>query len=682
MILEQMIEELTETLRTRVLITFGHVVDRVLLQTPPKLAMGDLATPLCLELAKALKRKPRELAEALANGLQLPTFVQSVTVEGAGYLNFRFDRGAFTAQHIRTLMTPPRIDGERVIVEHTNINPNKAAHIGHIRNAVLGDTYVRCMKWLGNRVETQNYIDDTGVQVADVVVAFEHLDEVGGRTIPELRDIEAVNIGTIEQLIGRQDGRSFDYVCWDLYSRMASYYQANPESQQWRRDTLHKIEQHEGETAQLAAVIARAIVRRHIATMLRLGIQYDLLPKESDIIRMQFWSRAFELLKQSGAIVYEKEGKAAGCWVMKLGETSQFEGMDEPDKILVRSNGTVTYTGKDIAYQLWKLGLLDRTFNYRLFEKYPDGHPLWETTSDNSDAAPGAPHFGGATKVVNVIDTRQAYLQKVVKEGLRLLGHDKAADNSIHFSYEMVALTPETAKILGMELSAEDQARAYVEMSGRKGLGVKADDLIDELTAKAAESVRKTAAARAGDESAEPSQHDESIEATNDLGRQIAIAALRYFMLKYGRNKVIAFDFNEALTFEGDSGPYLQYSTVRVENIFRKMRDRGIDPKIDDDSVDRLTLDEGLTDDMWELVRLSAETASVVRRATDSLELSVITHHLFVMAQKFNSFYHKYQILNEPDAGERQRRAVCAEIFRRTMKGSLELLGIPTPSRM
>ncbi|MGZ8852315.1 MAG: arginine--tRNA ligase domain-containing protein, partial [Thermoanaerobaculia bacterium] len=539
-------------------------------------------------------------------------------------------------------------------VEHTNINPNKAAHIGHIRNAVLGDTLVRCLKWLGHRVETQNYIDDTGVQVADVVVGFEHLLKEGVEQVQ--KRIADPNV-------------PFDYFCWDLYSKMTSYYAEHPEAQQWRGDTLHRVEQGQGETARLAALISRAIVRRHAATMLRLDIEYDLLPKESDIIRLHFWDRAFELLKEAGAVVFETEGKHKGCWVMKLSDTAEFEGMDEPDKILVRSNGPVTYTGKDIAYQLWKFGLLDRTFNYRDFLKYADGRILWETTT--GEGSPAAPKFGGAKRVYNVIDTRQAYLQKVVKEGLRLLHHERQAENSIHFSYEMVALTPATAKALGMEIAAEDEGRAYVEMSGRKGLGVKADDLLNTLEQKATEAVRE------GTKSEGLSDEEMRV-----LGREVAIAALRYFMLKFGRNKVIAFDFGEALTFEGDSGPYLQYSTVRVQNIFRKMKERGVEPMIGDKELDRLTLNEGITDEMWELVRHSANLPSSIRRAVDSLELSVVTHDLLELAQKFNSFYHRYPIMNEKNDNERQRRAVCAEIFRRTMVGALALLGIPVPDRM
>ena len=654
MIVEQIVEQLTDTLRTRVLTLFGHAVDRVVLQSPPKLSMGDLATPLCLELAKALKRKPREIAETLAKDFPLPLFVQSVTIEGPGYLNFRFDRGAFAVAHMQSVMAPVTRAGERVIVEHTNINPNKAAHIGHLRNAVLGDTLVRCSKWLGEHVETQNYIDDTGVQVADVVVAFEHLLQEG--------------IAEVQKRIDDPKVR-FDYFCWDLYSQMANYYLDHPEAEQWRKETLHRIEQREGDTAKLAALISRAIVHRHVATMLRLGVEYDVLPKESDIIALHFWDRAFELLKKSGAVIHEREGKHKGCWVMKLEGTADFEGMDEPDKILVRSNGTVTYTGKDIAYQLWKFGLLDRTFNYRKFSTYPDGRILWETTA--VEGSPEAPKFGNAQRVVNVIDVRQAYLQRVVREGLWLLGHKREAENSIHFAYEMVALTPATAEALGLEVSPEDRKRAFLEMSGRKGVGVKIDDLIDALQSKATEAVREG--------SKREGLSDEEIA---QLGRLIAIGAIRYFMLKFGRNKIIAFDFNEALAFEGDSGPYLQYSTVRVENIFRKMKERGVDPKLDDRSLDALTLNEGLTDEMWELVRCSADLPAAIQRAVDSLELSVITHELFELSQKFNSFYHKYPILNEKDDAERQRRAVCAEVFRRTMTASLELLGIPVPERM
>ena len=655
--LEELTRTIAETLEARVLALWGVPVDRVVLQTPPRLEMGDLATPLALELARRLKRAPRDIARELAEKLTLPPLVASVTVEGAGYLNFRLDRGLFTATRLRDVLSPPPGDGRRITVEHTNINPNKAAHIGHLRNAVLGDTLVRCLRWLGNRVETQNYIDDTGVQVADVVVGFERLLGEG--------------VEQVERRIADETSR-FDFFCWDLYARTVRHYQENPDAVAWQRETLHRIERQEGETARLAAIVAEGIVRWHLRTAKRIDIEYDLLVKESDIIRQHFWDRAFELLKQSGAVIYETEGKHAGCWVMKLADSPEFEGLEEPDKILVRSNGTVTYVGKDIAYQMWKFGLLEKTFEYRRFLRYEDGRTLWETTSDG-DGDPEAPVLSGADQVVNVIDIRQSYLQKIVREGLRQLGHTKAADASVHFSYEMVALSPSTASALGFTLSAEDAAKAFVEMSGRKGLGVKADDLLDALEAKAFEAVVDGAAER--EKSASETEQKE-------LARLIAVAALRYLMLKYGRNKVIAFDFKEALTFEGDSGPYLQYSTVRVENIFRKMADRGVDARLGSESIDEIAAVEGIPDDMWEIVRSCAETTSMVRRAVEALELSTLTHHAFELAQKFNSFYHKYPILNEPDPSERQKRAACAEVFRQTMRQILVLLGIPVPDRM
>ena len=652
--LEEIHQQLTELLKSRVLAIFGYASERVVLQTPPKLSMGDIATPLALELARALKRPPRQIAQKLVDGIELPVLIRSVSVEGAGYLNFRLDRGAFAATFLSRGLEPPAGEREHVIVEHTNINPNKAAHIGHLRNAVLGDTLVRCLKWLGDQVETQNYIDDTGVQVADVVVGFEYL----------LKE-------NFEQVRRRIEDRSvrFDYFCWDLYSRTTRYYQEHPQAVEWQREALRRIEHDEGETARIARVVVEAITRLHIATALRLEIKYDLLIKESDIIQLRFWDRAFELLKKSGGVIYETEGKHKGCWVMKLTDSPEFEGLEEPDKILVRSNGTVTYVGKDIAYQLWKFGLIDRSFGYRQVHRYQDGRVLWETTSPER-GDPAAPRFGGAGKVFNVIDTRQAYLQKVVKEGLRQLGHASEADSSIHFSYEMVALTPATAEALGMEVRQQEKGKAFVEMSGRKGLGVKADDLLDALEKKAGEAVRESDADRAAD-------YDEKT-----LAREIAIGALRYFMLKHGRNKLIAFDFKEALTFEGDSGPYLQYSMVRAENIFRKMAGRGVSSLLDSSSLDRLTIGEEFPDELWEIIRLSAGTPEMVRKSVEGLEFSTVTHHALELGQKFNSFYHKYPILNEPDDAERQRRAACAEVFRRTMSVVLPLLGIPIPARM
>jgi len=652
---------------------WSAVVERVVLERPPNLSLGDLASPVAFDLAKTLRRAPRAIATELAAAIRLPEGVREARVEGAGYVNFFLDRGRLVAAMLEEPAPAPERTG-KVIVEHTNINPNKAAHIGHLRNAVLGDVLVRTLSYLGHRVEVQNYLDDTGVQVADVVAGLMHLKDV--RSEDDVR--RAVGDGALPD--GTRHPKGFAYLCWDVYAEIGKVSETRPEALGWRAEVLHAIERGGNETARIAAALAEAIVSAHLATMGRIGIAYDLLPRESDILRKDFWRRAFELLKRSGAVALEPEGRHAGCWVLRLAESPEFAGMEEPDKILVRSNGTVTYTAKDIAYQLWKFGLLGVDFDYERFrpdwssggfraEEVPREireRPIWRTA--HAQGAADAPPFGGASTVFNVIDARQSYLQKVVREGLRVLGYPEEAERSVHFSYEMVALTPRAGRELAerfseeYRLSPEDEKKPFVEMSGRKGLGVKADDLIELLLERSRTEIalRREEADRAAEEDA----------------RAIAIGALRYFLLKFGKNKVIAFDFDEALNFEGDTGPYLQYSLVRVDNIFRKLRERGLDPGAPPgDSA-------GWEDDLWALVLDAAAIPEVAERAVESLELSTIARHAFGIAQAFNHFYHRQPIVNEQDPAVRARRIAVARIFRRAMSRLLDLLGIPEPGRM
>jgi arginyl-tRNA synthetase len=650
-------------------------LERVVLERPPSLAMGDLASPAAFDLAKTLRKAPRTIAAELAAAIERPEGIREARVEGGGYLNFFLDR----ARLVESLAVhePEAAAGRpgKIVVEHTNINPNKAAHIGHLRNAALGDVLARTLTFLGHRVEVQNYLDDTGVQVADVVAGLTHLKAV--RSAEDVR--RAAKGGPLPD--GSSHPKGLAYLCWDVYADIAGVYEERETAAGWRAEVLHAIEAGDNETARIAEALSEAIVSAHLATMGRLGIAYDLLPRESDILRKHFWSRAFELLKGSGALVHEEEGRHAGCWVLRLSDSPEFAGMEEPDKILLRSNGTVTYTAKDIAYQLWKFGLLEVDFDYERFR--PDWnsgsvreeeisrdvreHPLWRTA--HAGGAADAPEFGRATTVINVIDVRQAYLQKVVKEGLRVLGFPGEAEKSIHFSYEMVALTPRAARELAerfqeeYRLSAEDETKPFVEMSGRKGLGVKIDDLVELLLERS----RKEIAAR----------RDAGGEGAEQDARAIAVGALRYFLLKFGRNKLIAFDFDEALNFEGDTGPYLQYSLVRADNIFRKLEERGLAVE----GVGPLPA-EGWDDDLWALALDAAAIPEVATRAVDSLELSTIARHAFGLAQAFNHFYHRQPILNEKDPEVRARRLAIAKIFRRAMSRLLGLLGIPEPGRM
>ena len=531
----------------------------IVIDYPPSRALGDLALPVAFELARRLRKAPKAIAQDLAGALGAVEGIARVEATPNGYLNCYLDRAAFLRARLApgAPATRPAADTGKTIVEHTAINPNKAAHIGHLRNSALGDTLVRVLRFRGVPVEVQNYIDDTGVQVADVVVGFQQLEP---KSLDEVRALAAQP--------------RFDFYCWDLYARVTEWYEADKARLEVRQRALHDIEHGGNDAAALGALVADAIVRRHLETMHRLNIDYDLLTWEGDILRLKFWAHAFEILKRQGTVFLQTEGRLKGCWVMKIedeqggatgpGGPSRAEGGEQGEdedreKVIVRSNGTVTYVGKDIAYQFWKFGLLGLDFNYRTFATRADGAPLWATTSDASADVPGHPSFGAARTTYNVIDVRQSYLQKLLKQALAAMGHVREAEHSVHFSYEMVALSHQTARELGYEPSDEDAKKPFVEVSGRKGLGVKADDLIDRLERTASEEVAKR-------------NPDLSPDDVARIGRQIAVAAVRYFMIKYSRGKVIAFDIDEALSFEGESGPYLQYAVVRANNIFAKLQ--------------------------------------------------------------------------------------------------------------
>jgi arginyl-tRNA synthetase len=463
----------------------------------------------------------------------------------------------------------------------------------------------------------------------------------------------------------------FDYLCWDLYARMSGYYADHPEALEWRKSTLHAIESGEGATSELAHLVSDAIVRAHLATMYRLNIEYDVLPRESEILHLKFWAHAFELLKERKAIFFENEGKNKGCWVMPASAFKQVANDEEENaddsKVIVRSNGTVTYVGKDIAYQLWKFGLLGKDFYYRPWHKYPDGHQVWASTSEPQT---GSPAFGRGARVYNVIDSRQSYLQDVVVAGLRALGFEKQAEASVHFSYEMVALSPRTCIEMGIELSDEDKKRPYVEVSGRKGLGVKADDLIDKLIEKALEEVT--------------SRHAEDPELQRrGVAEKIAIGALRYFMLKYTRNSVIAFDFAEALSFTGETGVYVQYAAVRASKILGKLAERGdalpdFRAELSRDAINRQLSDERL----WQALLTASKADAAIEQAVSSGEPSHVARYAFQLAQAFSTFYQDFPVVAESDKEKKTFLLWLTTYFRAQLERTLGVLGIEVPEYM
>ena len=650
---KELSDGLAKTIRER----FG--VDHApVLEVPPRRELGDLASPAALQLARILKRKPREIAEELADAFPRPALVHAVTVEGAGYLNFRLDRGAFTAQVLSSDLLAGAPRPGKVIIEHTNINPNKAAHIGHLRNAVLGDVLARCLKGLGATVEVENYIDDTGVQLADVVVGF--LD---------LRQLTAADVLALPD--------PFDYYCWDLYSEVGQWYESETgktEGPKLRRQTLHEMETGQGERAEMARLVARRVVHCHLSTMRRLDVGYDLLTRESSILGLRFFEHAFEPPQGERRRAARKRGEEPGL----LGDAALPErGVRRPRR--PRQGDRPLRRHGDLRRQGHRLPAL---------EARPPGDGLRLSllaggggvgddlpsapaapAKSASSGEPGHPEFGRAFRAINVIDARQSYLQKIVRAGLEALGHPEEAERSIHFAYEMVALSPSTARLLGyLAEGAEDKT---LEMSGRKGVGVKADDLIDRLEAKSREEIS----------SRERAMEGLTPEALDTLAHQIAIAALRFFMVKATTNRVIAFDFDEALSFEGESGPYLQYSLVRAKNIRRRLAEEGLPDAVTVEEVARLA-PEFFPEDLWDLVLAVAQTGEAVERGADGLELSLVARHALELAQRFNAVYHKHPILQEKDAAVRAARLAAVQAFRKGLEILCGLLAIPTPDKM
>lgn len=620
---------------------------------PPKREFGDFSTAVCLAQAKAQKRAPMQIAEDVKTELskmKLPC-IKEVIVTPPGYLNFKIDH----PRYVKSVMDRVAKEGERfgnsntgrgrkVLIEHTNVNPNKAMHIGHIRNAIIGDSVVRMMEKLGYNVEACNYIDDTGVQVADVVVAMLYVDE----------PVYDGNSDDLSAIWAKYDGsQSFDYWCWDVYSKVAMEYDANEDLKAKRAEVLHAVEAQDSAIARFAKEVATRIVRAHLATVGRLNVYYDLLNWESDIFLRGFWKTAFASLKEAGVIVYETVGPNTGCWVVKFGRGvfKTDEGIKSEDKVLVRSNGTVTYTGKDIAYQMWKFGVLGSDFLYKLWGVQPNGEELWTTSLEGEDID----RFGRAEKVINVIDVRQSYPQQIVYDCLKKLGFKKEARNSIHLDYEVVVLSNAAAAELGVAIDSEETGTQA--MSGRKGVGVKGDDLIDAMVKRLSEKVK--------------SQQNAHI---------LAAAAIRYFMSRFSTGKMIVFDFDEALRTTGDTGVYCQYAHARACSILKKAQDNGVSGS----SFSKAPVPKRITLPEENLIKKIAELPHMVRKAGQELSPAPLAHYAFDLATLFTDFYEtpdpeaekQVPFIKIEDPTLRSYRLGLVDTFRQTMSNCLDALGI------
>jgi len=633
---------LQETLRAEISALLRDAYDLSAIEPafslPAERKHGDLATTLAFALAKKRKEKPLPLASDIAVRLQgRLDAVEEIRVAGGGFLNFYLKRDRFLQGQWRGLDRPRPDRGEKVIVEHTSINPNKSAHIGHLRNSCLGDVLARCCRFLGYEVEVQNYIDDTGIQVADVVWGLLHHRKMNLAEIQRMPDLAAY--------------------LWDLYAEVNQLFAENEALAAQRREVHKQIEEKGDPEYAACRHVAEQVLLDHIRTMERIGIQYDLLARESDVIALDFFKAAAAELTRRGVMAPSSDPEKKGCLVIHYDR-------EKIEKIIVRSNGTITYVGKDIAYNLWKFNLLPNDFHFRLFHTYPDGHPIFMTSSAPE---PTARTFGHGQRVYNVIDVRQSYLQNLIAQVLAQLGHPEASANFIHFSYEMVALTPACVREMGLKLDAGEESKPYIEVSGRKGRAVKADELISMLNEKSLHEVQSRNPQLAEGEARE-------------LARVIAVAALRYFMVKFSLNTVIAFDFKEALNFEGDSGPYLQYTMVRLNSILKKMAAAGLETMAPLASLDLLTGQE--RDLYWEMILNLSLLENQVEFALANHELSSLAEYAYGLCQKFNHYYHLFPVLAEKDPQVRALRLVLVRIFKNRVGKLLAVLGIDVPEKM
>ena len=638
-------------------------VEEVPFNVPPRREIGDFSSAICLSLAKERHRSPMDIAQKTADQLKLipPPFIQEITVSPPGYLNFKVDWPRLAQELIPQIFEKGDLFGrptatlkEKVFIEHTSVNPNKAMHIGHLRNAVLGDTVARIHKWLGIPTEVCNYIDDTGLQVVDVVTALLYLDPPGFCE-------GSSGFETIWAKV--PSDQPFDYFCWDLYARFQNELGKDSSLAEKREEVLHQIERGSHPISSFAKDLARRIVQTHLATACQLSIFYNLLNWESDIIERGFWKSTFELLKEKGAIRFETEGPNQGCWVIPFGGTVETdEGVKSLDKILVRSNGSVTYTGKDVAYQLWKFGLLDEDFLYKIWSHQSNGEVLWTTASDGEPDENFSLCFGHAVKVINVIDTRQSYPQQVVSECLRQMGFKREAEQSIHLSYEVVNLSLQAARLLGME---ETEERKSIAMSGRSGTGVKAKDFIGMVKKKVIEKA------------------DHILE--ESTASALATAAIRYYLVKYTLESQIVFDFDEALKTTGDTGVYLEYAHARACSILRKADERKIDLHWRKEDIPGQ-----LTETEKDLLDALSRFSAVVTKTGKTLRVSQLAEYAFDLATSFTHFY------ENPDPGAESQipfihlnnkslrtfRLSLVKAFQQVMANMLNLMGMATLERI
>ncbi|MGE8203395.1 arginine--tRNA ligase [Heyndrickxia sp. NPDC080065] len=590
----------------------------IYVEQPAHLEHGDYSTNVAMQLAKTLRKPPIQIANMLKNKLEqegsIENLVNKIEVAPPGFINMYIDWSGWAGRDF----TLPLNNGEKVVIEHTSINPNKSAHIGHLRNSCIGDALVRLLKRSGYNVEVHNYIDDLGNQLADTVV------------------------GILNTSHKKEHSRFGDF-CWDIYSQVNKEYEKDLQLLDQRTNVLHSLEEGNENLSWVGLLVAERIVREHLEEMKEFGINYDLLVWESNIVREGFWASAFSLLKQTTQFYRETSGKLEGCWVLKqpLSNIEENESEHSMDKVLVRSNGILTYTAKDIAYHLWKFGLLEKDFLYKNFSE-----DLWTTNINGTHSS-----FGKADIVINVIDHRQEYPQAMVKQALEILGYPKQAEKLRHVSYGVVSLSPGAAKDLGIDTS--DGKTSYA-MSGRQGIGIKISDLLDLM---------------------EGIIENKRSDQNGLSSRMIAAAAIRYYLLRFSLLTEVVFDLQQATEVTGNTGVYLMYSHARAVSILNKAEvELNMKPVVPEE-INQLEKAE------YALLRHIATWQDTLYTASNELSPNMICNYAYELATLFNNFYAACPIIKAND-DKKALRIWLTSKFKETISDALAVLGLPAPDRM
>ncbi|MFB5645517.1 MAG: arginine--tRNA ligase [Nitrosopumilaceae archaeon] len=596
---------------------------------PAKKGFGDVSCNVCFLLAKPLKKKPNEIAQTISENYQKhPShLISKVEAHPSGNLNFFANMSRFNELVIKDSTKDDYgfVDigkKSKITVEHTSVNPNKALHIGHVRNIIIGDTLARILQKANFDVNVLNYVDDSGLQVADIIVGFKHL---GFSEDPPT-------------------GQKFDHYCGDeVYVKTSEKYESEPNLQETRKKILEEIENPNSEISKFANSITKKVLSCQLETCWNLGVTYDCLNFESEIIHSGLWEKIFEKLKEMKILEFDTEGKNKDCWVIRGKEK-------EEDKVVVRSNGTATYIAKDIPYAAFKLGLLEDPFNYKKYEQNQPGRTLWQTTLEQTSEP--KQNFT-ANKVITVIDSRQSRLQKIVTEIMSEFTSNP--DSYVHLAYESVTLSSDTAKQLGMDTGGKQ-----AQMSGRKGLYVNADSVYDMLKTKTIQETKKRNLEMKDDE-------------VQKIAHQVAVGTLRYEMIKPDLDKIITFDLAKSLSLEGDTAPYIQYTCARAARILEKA---GTSPNFD------VSYDLLKNEFETELVKVIGLFGIQIKDSANNLSPKVIAKYCYNLAVAFNGFYEHVKVIDSGDKSLTNARLCLVSSFKSTLEKALNLLGIPSPERM